>query len=253
MKGRCNVLLNGVSLLSLDENIIIRDISYQPPEIEHTVTALAGRNGGIVTGKRKAESSVVVTFGLYAYSTQARNKALQTVVSWAKNGGILETSDRPDQYLDCVCTGLPSVNSVVGWTDDLSITFTAYAMPFWQSLDCVRIAATSSNSPVSTFIPGNDKTLVDAVLTATGSVTEITVTAGETSITLSGLTLSSGDVVTISHDSNYLIRIRKGNDSLLANRTSLSSDDLEVMCGQVNSFSVSSGVTAEFSVKGVWH
>ena len=254
MKTRFTVLLNDVSLDSLNDDLVITDISYPASTAEVSVAQFAGREGGYITDRRKAQTTAVISFELHVYGTRARQEACQEVISWAKNGGKLQTSDRPDQYLQCVCTKLPSVESALRWTDALTVEFTAYAVPYWQSVFPSKTALSGAEDSGVVFVPGNAKTRADVKITASAAVTQLTVGFGSSVITLTGLTAGQGDVITVSHDDNGIPSIRQGTVSILSKRTAGSADDLVDECGNIPvTVSASAPVTAEFTVKGVWN
>lgn len=254
MNSRFDVLLNDVSLRSVHDGICITDISYPsvPPEV--SVAQFAGRDGGYVVGKRKSQSTVTVSFEIHLYDTKERQSVCQQIISWAKGGGKLQTSDRVDQYLQCVCTRFPSVESALKWTDAMTIEFTAYAVPYWQDLYATETTLTGAEATGAVFVPGNAETVSNVEITASNAITALTVGFGSTSITLSGLTVAQGDVITFSHDENGILSIKQGATSLLNKRTASSSDDLKADCGNIPvSVTASASVTAKFSAKGVWN
>lgn len=254
MKSRFTVLLNDVSLNSLSDDICITDISYPAPEISYTVSNYAGRNGGIVSGKRMDATAVMISFELHVYGTRERQNVCSEIVRWAKDGGKLQTSDRVDQYLQCVCTRLPSIESAENWTDNLTVEFTAYSIPYWMAIYPSETVISGADAEGEVFVPGNAETLPDVEITAGNSITEVTVGFGETSITLTGLTMSAGDVIRITHDENGILYIKTGETSLLSKRTVTSSDDLTAECGNIPvSVSSDGSVTAIFRARGVWH
>ena len=251
MVSRYSVTLNNVAMSSLNRSLYVTDISYQPAEDELTVVRFAGRNGSMLLNRRKSQTSVVITFELHLYDIAARQEACAEVIRWADAGGVLKTGDRPGQFLECRCTKRPSIESALKWTDTLSVEFTAFAVPYWQSTapDTATVTGTGS-----LFVRGNGgKAMVDAVITATASLTSLSITVGDTVIALADISLSSGDTVTISHDANGILSIKKGTTSLLDKRTAASSDDLLAACGAYNDVSVSTGAYAAVSARGVWH
>lgn len=251
MHSRYDAYLNNVALSSLNVNLYVSDISYMPTQEEVTLAHLAGRNGGLVVRRRKEQSTVTISFELHVYSTQLRQEACAEVIRWASNGGRLTTTDRQGQFLDCVCTKLPAIESALKWTDNLTVEFTAYAIPYWQS---VTADTATVNGSGTLFVHGNGgKAMVNATITANDSMTSLSIEVGETTIALSGISLSANDQVEISHSADGILSIKKGSTSLLNKRTAASSDDLLAVCGADNLITVSSNATAVVSVKGVWH
>lgn len=251
MQSGYDAYLNNVALSSLNANLYVSDISYTPVQEEVTLAHLARRNGGLVMHRRKEQSTVTISFELHVYSTQARQEACADVIRWASDGGRLTTTDRQGQFLDCVCTKLPAIESALKWTDTLTVEFTAFAIPYWQSATADTATVTGTGT---LFVHGNGgKAMVDATITANASMTSLSIEVGDTTIALSGISLSANDQVKITHDANGILSIKKGSTSLLNKRTAASSDDLLAVCGVNNAITVSSNATAAVSVKGVWH
>ena len=205
--------------------------------------------------ERKASTSVTVTFELHIYSTPARQAALQSVISWARDGGVLEVNDREGQYLSCVCTKYPSIDSVKKWTNPLSITFTAYKVPYWEESSPTSVTISGRNSSGSLELPGNGgDALVSCSIRAGGTLTSLRVTVGNTYIDLNNMSVPSGGYVDITYDSDKHIVISINGASGLSRRTGLSSDNLMAPSGKSTRVSILSSVTitATFSARGCW-
>lgn len=253
MKSRFSVVLNDIALEGLNEDICITDISYPAPAAEYAVSQYAGRSGGVAVRTPKREAVVSVTFELHIYSTQQRQNACQEIIAWAKAGGRLQTSDRVDQYLQCVCTKLPSIGSALNWTEQLTVEFTAYAVPYWRGVIPSKTTISGASAQGVIFVQGNAETRPSVKITANAAITELTVGFGDTSITLSGINLAAEDVVTIEHDANGILSIMQGQTSLLNKRTALSSDDLIADCGNIAVTIEADGeAVAEFGAEGGW-
>lgn len=254
MKSRFDVLLNDVSLTGLHQDICVTDISYPASAPEYTVANFAGRPGGMPVRNHQRQTVVSVSFEIHVYGAQARQTACQEVVRWAENGGKLQTSDRPDQYLLCVCTKLPSVESASKWTDSLTVEFTAYTVPYWMGLYPAKTVISGASAQGVIFVPGNAETRPSVKITASAAITTLTVAFGDTSVTLSGLTVSSGDEIVFAHDDANVLSVKTGETSLLSKITVTSSDDLYASCGSVPvSVTAGASVTAEFTAKGGWY
>ena len=252
MISRYNAWMDGIALSSINGDLYVRDIISEAVNIVSNAAKPAAGLGAYVSTRSRDALRVTLEFELHIYDPAARQKACIEVVKWA-NGRELRVSDRPGQILKVICDDPPAISSALRWTDTLAVSFLAYETPYW--VDDVPKAVSVNNSSGTLWVPGNvpetlAKAKVDATVTATASVTSVTVTAGDTSITLSGISLSNGDTVVFSHDDNGILSIKKGATSLLDKRTAASSDDLEVPCGKASTFS--STRKCAFSVKGMW-
>lgn len=245
MMSRYGVWLDSLPLNEIDENIIITDIQEEPAETD-AATYPRGYGDGIFFGRRSRRSlSVVVRFVVYEYNVTRRKTIMQKIVSWAKGGKYLTINDRPGQRLRVEVDSLPTITSALKWTQELSITFTAYAVPYWEEEAATVVNATNA-AIYSAEIPGDaDRAMVDAIVQA--SNTTVTVKVNKTTISLKDV---SG-TVEITHGDDGILRILSNDENILSKRTPESSDDLIAIPGQTNEFSVSGG-TAIFSVRGVW-
>ena len=251
MISRYSATLNGISLHSLSPAILIANISYDPPSYSLDSYEVAKRQGAIIQRKHKSRAGCIITFFIREYDTGKRQQVCQQVCRWARNGGILKTGDRPGQMLRCICEGLPSVSSVRDWTEPLQIAFAAYALPYWQ--EQIQNSITLSSGTGDLFVTGSAPSAnVEVMVTASGTVSTITLTCADTSIILSGLGLGSGDKVTITYDDNMIQSIRKNDQSILNKRTG--NDDLVAVCGLKNlvGFTADGPCTVKFSSRGLW-
>ena len=255
MISRYEVKLNGQNLSEINENLLILNVGYERPEFQKTIFAPANRETQIIQRRRKGQARVIVSFELHLYDIAERQAVYQQVVSWCRNGGVLQTNDRPEMRLNVVCDEFPAIESVRDWTQEMQVTFAAYAYPYWEDADETVSTLTGSNARGSMLVPGNiGETLANISVTANDAISHLSVSIGGNTITLSGISIPRGGVVQFGHDNNALLFIRNGSTSLLNKRTSASSDDLTAQCGANNSIAVtaSASVTAQFSVRGCW-
>lgn len=254
MTSRYEAYMDSVSLSGLDDSIFILDISHPAAERSRSFVNIANRSGSFMSSDKRSPISVVITFEIHKYAIADRQAVCDKVVKWA-GGSILKTNDMTNKQLVCVCDEYPSVNSAKRWTDPVSMTFTAYEFPYWEDTTQTTITLTGTQADGTLAVPGViDDAFVEATITANANVSEVSLTAENTNITLEGLELESGDVVTISYDSKKILSIMQGTVSLLGNRTGESSDDLVVKCGKTSGFSVEAdaSVTVVFKVRGCY-
>ena len=252
MTNRFSVTLNNTALTSVDNSIVIRDINYHPPEINLDTSSVAKREGMRVQRKHIDSCSVTIAFEIRKYDTAARQSVCSSVVAWAANGGTLETGDRTGQMLICVCTKLPTIESVLRWTDAVTMTFTGLVVPYWQSKTATTLKLTGSSTSGTLTCPGMlDGAIVSASIKANAAVSSVALTVAGRTLTLSGLSLATNDVVNITYDSNMIQSIKVGSTSLLDKRTGV--DDLIANKGN-NTVAVSASASVEvtFSVRGLW-
>ena len=253
MRSRYDVYLNDIALSSLHTDLQVLDISYSAPNVKNVTYSLAKRDGLKLARRYVETASVTISFELHIYDTHKRQTALQDVNQWAAKGGILRTSDRQGQMLRCVCTNYPTINSAMRWNDALSITFTAFSYPYWQSITAATLTLTGTSASDTVYVDGSaDGTYVEAQITANASLSSVTLTVGSYSITLSGLNIPANGVIRLTYDSDMIQSIVYGEASLLDKRTG--ADDLIAECNAYNTMSVtaSASVTCVFTARGAW-
>lgn len=253
MISRYDVFLNGVSLNAISPEILIHDIQYPNLTIRNETFALARRQGAHITNRYLGSNSVSVLFEIQSYDVNERQDVLGRVVRWAKKGGVLQTTDRRGQRIRCICEQFPRITSAKNRGQEMQITFSAYSLPFWESVSPARLTLTGTSTNGSLYVPGNvDGAFVELTATANGALTNITFTAGETELTLSGISLTSGQKIVIAYDDDMIQSIKRGNTSLLDKRTG--NDDLIVNSGEISTFAITANVacTVEYRVRGLW-
>lgn len=251
MRNRFEVTLNGEALTSLNDQLYIVDLQYDTAGFSDSAASWANRNGLLVQRRYYQSTSLTVEFELHVYSPLERHQALMKIAEWAMRGGKLKTNDRIGQYLDVICEQPPVMKSAQNWTDTLSMTFVAYNPPYWQEETEDTLTLSSGSS--SLYVHGNVETVLDAEVTASASLTTMTLTANGNAITLAGLTVLSGGKVTLSHDANGFLKIYHGSTSILDKRTGV--DELVVTGGEQNTLAFSTDGTASciYKARGRWY
>lgn len=243
MLTRYGVWLDHLALHDIDPTICITDIQEQPGASNVVTHPRAAGHGLFVTRRSRESLSVVVRFAVREYDVTRRKAIVQRITAWAKAGRYLSVNDRPGQVLCVEVDELPTITSALKWTQDMAITFTAYALPFWRD-EYPTILTTSGEDFM--LVPGDaDSAQVDASIRPDGD--SVTISVGDTSITLEGI---SNDVE-ISHGDDGILRITSGGESIFAKRTPQSSDDLLAVPGRANAVSITGG-TATVRVRGCW-
>lgn len=257
MMTRYDVWLNEIKLSAIHESIIVRDIAYESPAEETKSAAMANKAGTLVTARTRRSSSVIITFEIHERDTLRRQEICRRIQAWARDGGLLRTSDRRGQQLRVECDRLPVISSALKWTQTLQIVFTAYAQPYWEDVREIEASMTGTDAHKDVYIPGiAERTLVSVTArnVSGGVVDRITLTAGETQMTFEGLALENEKVLVIEYDEKMIQTIRVGTLSRAKRRTAESSDDLYVRCGDTCRLRVEADgdVRATFHVRGLW-
>lgn len=252
MLNRYECSLDGKPLSAISPSIFITDIREDAPPDRITAEPYAIHNGSRYIRKQRESLSVSVEFAIREQDEARRMEVCQLIQKWAKNGGYFARSDRPGQRLRVRCETLPSVASALKWTEILSVVFTAYELPYWESVAATTVTTTGKKA---VFFPGTaDHCRANATIIATGgTLTSLTITTKASTISLQGINIANGGKVEIGHDDNGYLFIHSGSTSLMAYRTETSDDDLLIPCGQ-SEINVSGNVAVSMSLsaRGVW-
>lgn len=255
MISRYEVILDGVTLSSIHNDLMILDIQHTPAQRQATTARKAKGNGVYITDLYQAQTTVTILFELHIYDIEERQRVCQEIATMAMNCKILETNDRPGQRLHVICDQPPAIESALQWTSPIMMVFSAYSLPFWEESEPSIVTISGTNQNETLFVPGNaGETFLDAEITASSAITSLTISSGSTTISLIGLSVAAGGVVKVTHDENGILSIKSGNTSLLSHRTAASSDDLLVVSGTNNlvAISANNAVSCKFSARGVW-
>jgi len=260
MRTRVSVALNRIELHSLDPSIIIHGVQEQAPNWNITTGTKAGGMGQFVNGIEKRYREVTVKFAINERrDLQKRMQVLQEVAGWAANGGDLEVSYREQQRLRVVCAQLPAIENITGWTDDFTIVFRAYRVPFWESEVKEQVSVTASTNSYGTLMireTGGGKLCAIGTNNSGSGATSVFIA---NSASYNGITMESSDPVLIpngssivfDYDENDLQRIRKltgtAYSSILKYR-SADSDDAIILKQGENSIHVVSDVAMNWTL-----
>jgi len=257
MRTRISVALNGIELHSLDGAIVLQGVDEGAPNWNITAGNRGGKDGQRVNSIEKRYRDVTVSFAIAEKRNLIlRADILQRVCAWAAEGGDLTVSYRDRQKLRVVCAALPAVKTLTKWAETYSITFRAYAVPYWQSMDpeVIDIAATASGSGVLTLRETAGGKLCMVALNSSGSqVDTVSLTANGDSFGFTGLALANGERLVIAYDENdiqqiYIINAAQtATRSALAARTAASSDDIRLKHG-ANTIGVGAGAALAWNL-----
>lgn len=249
---RFEAYLNGVSFAQLDPVLILRDITELPPVEDVQKAQRALHPGTRITSRVRRSLSVRLTFVVREYDIAARSRVLDKIAEWVGEGGWLTINSRPGQRLYVTPDDLPSMGSSLKWTADMELTLTAYERPYWEQQwpTVATITMFGTLTPLGT-VP---EAYVECDVTNMGTdvLTSVTMACADTQITLSGLSVPSGEHVRIAYSDTGLMQITAAGASALANRTADSSDDLIAISRKTNDIGVIADqeVSATFSVRG---
>ncbi len=249
---RFDASMNGVSLASIDPEIILCDVRQQAPRVKTDLFERAARAGQRVTSRRRQSLTVELVFAVRIYSMAMRDRVMSQVAKWAGDGGWLTVSNRPGQRLRVQVEEAPTVQSSLKWTEEIVLRMTAYERPYWE--DAYPVVSTITSN--GTIRPSG--TLRDAYVECrvtnkgTGTLTSFTATCGTTHMTIRGLSLAPDKTAVIAYTDDDLLVIREDGVSALDKRTADSDDDLIAITREINTINITADqdVQAVFSSRG---
>lgn len=254
MPRHVEIYLNGTSLRSVAQTRTwIQQVTEEVPAPDMVTAAFPGWDGErLVRGERRG-LKVTVTVTIHeVFNLAARAAALEAIAKWVGSGGVLTASYRTGQRLRVVPSGRPALGAVRDYTQEVKIEFTAYAVPYWEDATATAVTGTAgATGSLSITVPGSHETPLDAEITAGAAVTSLALTVNGRTISLTGLSLSSGDKVTFEHTDEDILLIKAGSTHILSKRTADSADDLLLIPGaNTVSWTADGSVTVKAMARG---
>jgi len=259
MKSRFDATLAGRKLTAAVPEARVLDIKYTPATIADSMYKTGYGSFATMTDRKYSGAAVQIEVEIHEYDPEVRNAACQALMQWAIKGGVLKTSDRPEQRLNVVCSNAPAIASALKWTDRVSVQFTAAENPFWVA-DTPQQFTLAGPGSWSLSVDGCvDKARVTATIksgtkTASGSaITSFSLKCGSTTITLSGINVAKRDSIVIGYDGHGFLSIKTGSGTnLMKYRTG--ADELLMDCGKTSTVKITcnTAVTCVMEVRGNW-
>lgn len=231
------VALGGVQLDELDDMIVIR--GADPGMARENVTAV-NRMGGwgqrVTTAHWETlEASVTFAIDIPKREMERRKAVWDKVTAWAKAGKWLTFNWIPGRRLYVDKVVWPSAGDMWNWTDEYTITFRAYNIPFWQDDTAAQVTAemfTGTGNRTIT-VGGNVRTVMDVSFRnrSGATVTRFSVSTPAASIELSGISLGGSETLKIFHGTDGFLRITAGSRDIYGSYRG--SDDLFADPGDV--------------------
>lgn len=251
--------MDGQELHDLDESIYIIDVREDAPSPLIRTGGTTRPFGSHVVDVRRDVLHVQVVCEVHEYDVTRRAEIVMQMASWAK-GRMLTVNYRPGQRLRVVCEVLPSVGSSLQWTNRITMRFAAHELPFWEAAEPVQATASGASGSVSMNVPGTaEKVVMACSFKALDPVNTLQVTTPQSTISLTGLNMASGETLRIGCGGNgwQVIQIESASGavrSVLQCRTAQSDDDLLLIpqTAQTVTFTASGAVTATFTARGLY-
>ena len=228
MITRYRAWMDGTALDEIADSIYITDIVEPETQVEVISLPLAGRSGSRLQSNHRRSKTVLIRLMIREYDVAARKDVLNKVLTWAQ-GEELEINDRDGLVLYVRLDNVPQISSLK-WTETITLSFTAWDVPYWQLKSTVGFeAANLMERTFSFYTDGNLPALVNFGVsnTGTGTVTDVTASANNSCfIHFSGLQIRPGSAFRFSHDERGLVTAKVDGVSVMDRMTADSSDDL---------------------------
>lgn len=251
-ESRVRVWLDGKGLQDIDPAVVVLDVAYQVPAISTQTVEHARYHGSRVTRQKMGNSTVSIGFEIHEYNTAFRQSIAERVTAWAMSGGVLTTDDKPGKRLHVVCITPPAILSTKGWTNRLTMSFAAFDNPFWEDVSPTTLILSGASGSGNIYAPGSaSDPFVEADVKPTDTLTSLTLTAGDTSFVLSGISIPSGKELAIYYDEKQTLHIERKDTkaSFLSKRTATSDDDLMIERGKFSAVSYTANVNCAVTFK----
>lgn len=245
---RFEATLNGSKFSEIADEVILTDIIEEPASVDVTLARWANRPGQRLSAKTRTALSVRLVYVIRTQDIARRAEVRDLIAKWGKNGGQLTVNTRPNLYLDVTMDTPPALDSSLKWTQELTLTLTAYRLPYWVSNTLSEalidtVAKSDGSGYVSQFasitLDGTvDSATVDCFVSNIGSenLTRLYIKLNNTFMELTGLSVEPSKTIIIEH-SYGVVTIRDMSDdtvSYLYARTPQSSDELLGIVGHNN-------------------
>lgn len=233
------VSLGGVQLDELDERINIKAVEEAAGKDNISAVSAAAGCGQRITGRRRDTLDVTVKFSMLIGTDDlaARSELLEKVNTWAAGGGWLRVNYKENRRLFVVCAQAPGAGDPFEWTTVYTVTFRAYACPYWEEDAETTATGNSGNSgSVSLQVGGSVDTCVRISLANTSGATvdTVEVNADGKKMKFTSLGLGGNETLTIEQviiGGQLLTQMKIGSRSVMAKRTETSADSLTVSPG----------------------
>lgn len=256
---RFEAVLNGQKFSQIAPELTLLDIVENEANVTMDTVRRGYGAGSMVLNRQRESLSVTLTYVIRAYDISRRSAIRDKIAAWASKGGVLTINSRKGKTLTVEMDKAPALDSNLKWTQAMSLTLTAYASPYWESASHVDVDANTLDAETGMYymvnvadVSGNAGDCpVTYLLRNAGNdaLRRLQVQCGKTMIELTGLDVPAGYAVALNYGQDGILRIidyhaaaNGEDDSLLANRTPQSSDDLMMESGSQNTVKVIANV-----------
>ena len=255
MKGQCAVFLNGVAPEDAVPGVLPLSLSCRPVFYDRPARARAGRPGSFPRPLRLKENLAVLSLTVHEAERDVRGARMDRLLAWAFRGGWLTADARPGKRLSVRLRAFDA-GDTLSWTKPVTLTLAAEARPYWEDEEATVASCRGREGRVHMRAPGfATDPAVSVRIRPEGALSSLVVTAGSTTLRLSGDALSAAGTIAITRDEGDALEIRDGAGRPLLSCLAPESDDglflpagLPAMAG----FSADVPCAAVFETRGLY-
>ncbi len=213
------VALNGQQLDELHERIVIRSFDAGVPHENVEAENIMSIFGQRVTSQHWESFEVSVTYAIDLPKKDmiTRRMVFDTVNRWATQKGWLTVNWMPDLRMWVDKVVYPSAGDMWDWTNEYTITFRAYGLPFWQAITPTQLNVQATSSGTwSIDINGNVPSPVDVDFRNVSGMTipKFSIRVGWSWLVFNDLGLGGSETLHITHGTDGLLRATIGSRSV---------------------------------------
>lgn len=213
------VALGGQQLDELHDAIVIRSIDPGVPNESISAVDRMGGAGSRITGDHFSTIDVSVTYAIDIPKRKMaeRREVFDLVNAWANRKGWLTVNWLENRRLYVDKTILPGSGDLWEWTNEFTVVFRAYNVPFWQDETPVQAAGgTAASGRVNIQVGGTTESVLDVSFRNMSGMTinNLWIQANGNRITLTGMGLGGSSTLNIHHGTDGLLRIEIGGSSV---------------------------------------
>lgn len=242
-----HVLMDGIPLVQVAPCARITDAIELSPSYTTDTKDFLGRHGSFLLRHQVKERRVRVQFALLTDDYAVRTAALSAIAAWAQ-GKWLQIADRPGQRLRVVCIEPPTTQSKRNWTAMCELTFSAFAVPFWEDGEGVSVRASGNGVSLRFIGPGNAPGApLRCRITPSGTLGSVRIAGNGAEMAFSGLSVPAGAVFSIDCEDGLLAASWTAGNSTPAPclQCRTGDDGIPILPGEINEISVQTDANAE--------
>ena len=211
--------LNGQQLDELHERIVIRSIDAGVPHEEVEAENIMNIFGQRIASQHWESLEVAVTYAIDVPKREMalRRQIFEAVNRWAGQKGWLTVNWMTDRRMWVDKVVYPSAGDMWNWTNEYTIVFRAYGLPFWQAITPSQINIPATAGGTWTIdVQGNVPSPVDVDFRNVSgmNIPYFSIRVGYSLLVFNNLGLGGGETLQITHGTSGLLSAKIGSRSV---------------------------------------